>query len=380
MKITIGTTSGFHLRHLATGLKSLGEDVTYYSYMPKFRHRRDGLSPSWAHSLFLNLVPTAGLALTHRLPSGAQSHFVEEMLQKMDRAIAARLQPCDVYVGLSSMAIESAHKARSLGAVVIIERGNRHVLSQQELLTCGGGKGLTKRYIERELASYDAADYITVLSEHSRQSFIDRGFSSERIILSPLGVDLGTFTPSPRPDGPLKLLFVGSWIHRKGVDLLVDVVSRNSWHLTHAGTAPQGEAPNHPRIRSVGPLNHTQLSELMRDHHILVLPSREDGFGMVILEALAGGLPVVASTMTGGPDIKRVLAMPQWIEIVEAGNALDLERAILEMYERQERGPTNRIRLNDLDRDQLSWERYALRYRDTMGAILSQSNTGSRNA
>lgn len=289
MKTVIATTTGFHLRHLALELVRAGTDVQYFSSLPRFRLARDGISADWSESAFLSLLPTSALALARQLPSGVQSRAVEAMLTRMDDHVARHLKRCDAFIGLSSMAVRSAARARALGAKVLIERGSRHVLSQDRLIRAGGGKGLSPKYVERELASYAEADIVTVLSRHSAESFVEEGFPRERLFVCPLGVDLTTFKPTPRPSSPLKLLFVGGWSSRKGADLLVKAVRRHpGWSVTHAGTIgdvpfPQGAA----QFRSIGHQNHAALQQVMADHHALVLPSREDGFGMVLLEALA---------------------------------------------------------------------------------------------
>lgn len=364
MKTVVATTTGFHLQRLAVELAKQGENLSYLSYTPKFRMRRDGLQEDWAQSIFTPLLPISAFALMRKFPWQMQA--VESMLVRTDEYVARRLLPSDIFIGLSSMAVTSAARARGLGARVIIERGSRHILSQNRLVSQDGGKPLSTRYIERELASYEQADFITVLSEHAAESFVEEGFSASKIFICPLGVDLRRFVPTVRPSGPLRLLFVGGWSHQKGVDLLIKAVEqRKDWHLTHVGVMSGAQFPhNNPMFNSLGYRNHAQLSQIMAEHHILVLPSRQDGFGMVLLEALASGLPVVASRMTGGPDIRRVLQNPEWVEIVEPRDADALLRGLDEMATREESAQRSglRIRLTDRDQTFFSWRGYAERY------------------
>ena len=326
--------------------------------------RRDGLDAAWARSIFLPLLPMSAFALMRRLPWQMQA--VESMLTKADEYLARHVPPCDIFIGLSSMAVRSAARARELGATVISERGSRHVLSQNRLVSQDGGKPLSPSYIARELASYEQADIITVLSEHAADSFIEEGFPPEQLFVCPLGVDLQRFVPTHRPPGQLRLLFVGGWSHRKGVDLLVKAIERRSkWHLTHVGMLAGVQFPrDNPQFVSLGYRDHAQLAQIMAGHHILVLPSREDGFGMVLLEALAAGLPVVASGMTGGPDIRAVLENPDWVEIVEPGDVDDLLRGLDNMAIREESAqtPGPRHRLTVRDQNFFSWDGYAARY------------------
>ena len=364
MKISIATTTGFHLQRLAVELAALELDVSYYSYTPYFRMRNDGIDIKWAESLFKRLLPLSAFALMRNFPW--RMNAVEAMLTRTDEYLAEYLLPSDIYIGLSSMAVRSAKRARELGATVVIERGSRHVLSQNRLISKDGGKPLSRHYIARELASYEQADIITVLSEQAAESFIEEGFTREQLFVSPLGVDLQRFAPTARPPGKVKLLFVGGWSHQKGVDILVQAVKRRpNWSLTHVGMQAGAQFPiNSSQIVSVGHRNHIELAKIMSEHHILVLPSRQDGFGMVLLEALASGLPVVASKMTGGPDIRSLMQRPEWVELVEPGDPEDLLRGLDEMVAREENYKSEEIRqrLTDLDRISFSWGNYAKRY------------------
>lgn len=372
MRVVVATTTGFHLRRLAVGLNSLGVDVRYYSYMPRYRISREGIGRAWSSSLFIPLLPTSAFSLFRHF-KGLQVRSVERMWEKTDNLLAEMLPPCDVFVGLSAMAVKSATKAKKkYGAKVIIERGNRHVLSQDELLKRDGGPGVSAKYIERELASYDVADYVTVLSKHSFDSFIERGYAEDRVFVNPLGVDLASFKPTLRPPGKAKLLFVGAWSYRKGVDILAEAVRRkDGWRLTHVGSVLDIDFPRHDRIMSVGHKNHAELRKIMSEHHVLVLPSREDGFGMVLLEGLASGLSVVATTMTGAPDIRNMISNKSSVYLASPGCVEDLIRAIEMAVDDDSRNVGIRNKLDEADRAEVGWDGYARRYQRFIQSVVS---------
>jgi glycosyltransferase involved in cell wall biosynthesis len=78
--------------------------------------------------------------------------------------------------------------------------------------------------------------------------------------------------------------------------------------LTLAGPLPADMSPLAPyegRVRLTGRVDQAQIIREMQAAHVLVLPSVFDGFGLVIVEAMATGIPVIASTHSGGPDIIR---------------------------------------------------------------------------
>lgn len=370
MKIVIATTSGFHLRHLARELIAIGRDVTYMTYLPTFRIRRDGIPLTNARSHFVRLQPWSTMALLRY--TRWQSYAVEAMFKMTDEAFARDLPPCDVFIGLSAMAVESARIARQkYGAKVIIERGSRHVLSQNELITSSGGSPLTPIYVERELASYQVADYIALPSRHAVESFETKGFDSSRLFRNRYGVDVGAFAPSPQPGEPIRLLYVGGWTFRKGCDLLVTLMHDNpDLCLTHVGTQGDVAFPAAANFKSLGHKTHQELRTVMENHHILLLPSREDGFGMVLTEALCSGLPVVASSMTGAPDLREVISNKNAVAIVRPEDSEALATAIRNVIANIRSRVLTRDLLTREDKGNLSWSAYAKRYDDFIRSIL----------
>ena len=371
MRIVIATTSGFHLRHLAREWIADGQDVTYLTYLPKFRIRRDGIPTTRARSYFWRLQPWSAAAL-FRPWSALRNAAVDRVLSCADAAYAADAPPCDIFIGLSAMADASARAAREKhGAKVVIERGSRHVLSQDALLRAGGARPLRESYIRRELASYDCADVIALPSDHTVESFVERGFPETKLFRNPYGVDLAQFPRTPRPPGPPRLLFVGQWSTRKGCDVIREVLRRNpDFDLTHVGTLADLPFPELPNVRTLGHRTHPQLRQEMERHHILLLPSREDGFGMVLSEALASGLPVIGSTRTGAPDLRALISMKESVEVVPPSDVPALEQAIRRMAAFVARQSHDRAILSEADKAELSWAAYARRYSAFLQTIV----------
>jgi glycosyltransferase involved in cell wall biosynthesis len=114
---------------------------------------------------------------------------------------------------------------------------------------------------------------------------------------------------------PFKLLFVGSLIPRKGLDVLLKALARikaqASWTLTVAGDGPEqgylrslatdlGIAPG---IRFLGNIPPARIPKLMRDHYLFILPSYWEGRPSVVHEAMAAALPVLASDIDGTREL-----------------------------------------------------------------------------
>lgn len=118
----------------------------------------------------------------------------------------------------------------------------------------------------------------------------------------PNGVDIETFRPGRQrePDGPFRLLYVGSWTARKGVDLLAPIMRElgEGFELRYTG-GPEAasDKPTMPaNMRDIGRLaGDSAVVAAMQDADALLFPSRSEGFGLVAAEAMACGLPVIAT-------------------------------------------------------------------------------------
>lgn len=374
MKAVIATSTAFHLRHLATALHERGWEVEFHSYLPRWKTRGYGLSDGSVVSHFKALLPWSALAL---LRGGAKwlKPIRERLFALVDQRVAQAMSPADVFIGLSAVTVASARRARELGALVLIERGSSHILTQQATARSAGAPEPSALYIERELASYDLADRIVVLSGFSARTFIDHGTAEDRLEIMPPGVDLACFSrASELPPPPLRALVVGVWSRRKGCDLIAPLLAAlPDLTVTHVGLPEDLPFPDNPRFRTLGYLDHRRLSEVMRDHHLLIFPSRDDGFGMVMTEALGCGLRIIASDASGGPDLARLVGSP-FVEVVPAGSADALIDATRRQGETlmntpdQFPPPADRIA-------KLSWQGYGDRYAAMLAPLLQRRAT-----
>jgi glycosyltransferase involved in cell wall biosynthesis len=108
---------------------------------------------------------------------------------------------------------------------------------------------------------------------------------------------------------PLRVLYVGSLGQRKGLSYLfaAAALAGRSITLTVIGTKPAKPCAALDRALSshnwIPSLPHAAVLEQMRHSDVLVFPSLFEGFGLVILEAMAQGVPVITTPHTAGPDI-----------------------------------------------------------------------------
>ena len=166
---------------------------------------------------------------------------------------------------------------------------------------------LLRRYVQ---ASLTAADAVVAVS-HFVAGSLQRTFGERSIEVIHNGIDTGFFRPAP--DGkpplggrPVRLLFAGDLIRRKGADLLGPLMGDLGPGfdlLCVGGGRSNVRLPDSPAIQCRHGLAPAEMREVYRWADLLVFPSRLEGFGFAAVEALACGTPVIAAANSALPEV-----------------------------------------------------------------------------
>ena len=158
-------------------------------------------------------------------------------------------------------------------------------------------------------------DQVIALSSSLAELARDIGIPEERIRVIPNGVDVEYFIPPEDEKDPL-ILFVGSIIERKGVHHLRNAAPKIFQELPDYKLILIGDGPIEEQlkirseemglqehIRFLGVKSPSDVRHWMQKSKLFVLPSLEEGLGVVLLEALACATPCVGSDVGGIPDV-----------------------------------------------------------------------------
>ncbi len=314
MKVTISAPGKFHAVYLAEYLsKSDSLDKLFISAFGMAR-RSKHIERGKVVNLLSKTVIQAILSRSNFLGKEFQlGSFVSRIF---DWQVQHLIGPTDIFLGWSGFSLLSLRRAKSLGAITILERGSSHIgfqtnILEQEYKTLGLRPCLPEKgIIEKELAEYDEADYVSVPSVFAKNTFLERGFVPGRIICIPYGVDTQVFRRVPKTDNVFRVIFVGSISVRKGVQYLLEAVRRLNLpglELLLIGSLTADSKPILKKYEGyykyIGQVDFFNLYKYYSQGSVFVLPSLEEGMAHVILQAMACGLAVICTNNSGGGDV-----------------------------------------------------------------------------
>lgn len=362
MKINIASTHRFHLLDLARELAKEGHDVKFYSYVPTSRCTKFGLRKENCHSLLWLALPF--LLLAKIFPNNSQITYIRNII--LDYYMANFMRNCDIYICLGSVYKQSIIKAKKrFNSVTILEWGSKHIIEQLKMFN--KLESYPQKFLNRDLEIYQLVDYISIATEHVKQSFLKHGISESKLLINPYGVDLKQFNPTTLNNN-YDIIMVGGWRIEKGCDLLVKVCEQYHFKLLHVGNITNMEFPKSTNMVHIDSVDQKQLIKYYSQAKVFVLPSRAEGLAMVQAQAIACGLPIVCSKETGGRDLKKFLHDKRWIIEMEDLTTEHLAKCIFQALELSKTQSGKRNYANE-DIKNLTWEAYGKRYNNNLKRI-----------
>lgn len=332
MTILVAHPTRQHSHRLAQALENSGLLHSYWTMLP------DRRSLSWLSNRLVERLPTAvirhslqflpvnkvhaliGPLLFQKLASRSDVVGLRQLGEWLawkyfDLWVSKQLkyrQP-KVVVGYEMCCAETFRVAKSMGITCVLDAAAFHYTLQEKLLNedkIGAQTWAGKRLRQRKQIEIELADKIVCVSELAKRSYIDSGIDGIRIQINQVGCDISKFSSSDNSAraGAPKFVFVGIPGIHKGFDLLISSHAQLLRQFPDTELHVVGDATMIKRlvisdkIYLHGKLSHEQLSKLLPQMDCLVLPSRLESFGMVVVEALAAGVPVIVSDHAGASE------------------------------------------------------------------------------
>jgi glycosyltransferase involved in cell wall biosynthesis len=247
----------------------------------------------------------------------------ENAVSLHDFLVAKRLERAagsfDIVHTWPSGARRTLEMANRLGIPTVLERPNSHTALAYEIvgaeckrlgisLPPGSEHAYNSAALRREESEYALAGHLLCPSDFVERSFLDRGFSPDRIMRHTYGFDQKVFYPGQkRNHDNITMLFAGYAAVRKGLHIALEAwlqsaVSKTGTFMIAGNILPSYREKlrpwlTHPSVQILG--YRTDIPDLMRSSDLFVLPSFEEGFGLVCLEAMASGcVPLVSTACT----------------------------------------------------------------------------------
>ena len=345
MKISIAATNPCHVYPFAVELAKAGALGAYYSGYPAWKLPGSGTLPLRVHSRRTNIVYGLLKYAPERFRPSARALFLWQD-RGFDRWTGAHLEACDFIHGIPGQCLHTFRAAKKLGVRTVLNHATGPVRDWVKIMEpeyARAGLKLTDAcpydadYFRREDEEYALADFHCAASTVVRDQLLARGIEPSRIWLVPYGADERIFHcgwPLQRRAGPVeedrrfaplaagaashgapfRIVFAGQVGLRKGLRTFLDALTlaaRNDWRVEFFG-AVLGEARRDlDAYRGATPLtfhgavSQQKLADGFRAGSVLVLPSLEEGFGLVVPQALACGCPAIVSDRTGAKDLIR---------------------------------------------------------------------------
>lgn len=323
--LTIGAIGRYHYFEQARALYEAGQLRQLVSDYPLARMRRTGIPAERLKGLPwlapLRLIPPSVHGFGWAGAMLARQFASENDLVKVN----------------SAFALESIRA----GLRVIVDHGSLHERTARRFyheeaeriglpISQYSGNHSFGWLMDRQDEEFARAESVLVLSELARQSMLRQGVPDAKIQVSWPGVDVALFQRCERTARrPFRVVQVSSLTPKKGIHLALDAWKKVGGPdaellLLGAGNPPSG-LPH--CVTRQGPVPQHQLPEWLSTADLFILPSLADGFGLVVLQAMACELPVIVSAHCGAAEA--VSGQP-YARVIPAGNADSLAEAIEE--------------------------------------------------
>jgi glycosyltransferase involved in cell wall biosynthesis len=257
----------------------------------------------------------------------------------------------NILIGLNGYCLNNLLHAKKIGYKTVVDRACPHIIEQKKILfeeinilpIINKAKikenFFDEKIVEKMIKEYDVADHILVPSNYSAKSFYTHNLQ-KKIIMN--------YIPNEKifikknidkiNSEELVIFAIGFNFIRKGFFYLLKAmqqIKNKNIKLILRSTIPSYLSTSFPSNTTIinSHLKNEDLNNLYNSCDILILPSIDEGFGMVVIEAMLAGMPVITSENVGASDVIRNY-LPQYSDhILKIRDINSIKNKILDIYE-----------------------------------------------
>jgi glycosyltransferase involved in cell wall biosynthesis len=342
MKVSVAVCGRFHFHNYIERLDELGILDTFY-----YSHKARASTFSLARGRAVNIWAKEYAVRAHAklLKERLSDLFYPAYHDLWQLGVRLNWRPTPLlHVMAHGTSRQLIEKTKREGSIVIGEVVNTHPIHRDRLLTDEENKRgiphITRinRQQQRLIEEVKMYDCVLAPSAIVRESFIQQGVPAGIIKVIPYAANVKRFYPLEKrgkDTDRFNILCVGHVSLRKGQLYLLEAVKQlndKRLHVTLIGQIePRIEpllAPYQHLFTHIPRVDNAQLNEYYNCADVFVLPSLEEGLAVVLCEALATGLPIIATRESGAAEI---IEHDRSGKIVSASSATQLANAIAEM-------------------------------------------------
>jgi len=325
VSVTLGVGSGPYQKTLALSLLRAGmlkRVLNSGLYLEMQDPMPDGSLKVVERFRVLRFANRVFWAVRWRLPRKLQPRYPIVLMAKVtDSLWSNRMPPCTIFHGWTGLSLKCLRRAKEQGTITLLENPARHPRHWHQ-----AGVEECKRFgispwerstilpaplIRRMEQEFELCDRIAVPSTLSQRSFTECGLGHKTVVVKS-AVDTEFFVPRPLKQRELfRACFVGRVELAKGAGYLLQAWKRLA--LSNAELVLVGDVKSEMRsllrtyadstVQTVGILSRQAVKECYQESDLFIFPSVNEGLAQVILEAMASGLPVIASDHSGADDV-----------------------------------------------------------------------------
>lgn len=291
------------MKHFGFVMEQTLGHVTHHQNLARWVTESDDIRPTW-----LPITPE-GADRWERLPGVRSNWSLKGSLRARD-ALRGTKEPFDaLFLHTQTVALFSVGIMRRVPSVVSLDATplNYDTVGAQYGHVTGNNRWLERRKYLWNQKTFQEATALVTWCEWAKESLVnDYGISAEKVTVIPPGVDMANWNfgaeRGERAEGKTRLLFVGGDFERKGGRFLLEAFRSQLQGVCtldivtkEAGVEAQAEGLEGVRIHRGLTANSPGLKELYATADLFVFPTLADCLPIAVMEAMAAGLPVIAT-------------------------------------------------------------------------------------